>query len=1151
MNNDEYFDMLSKYVDKAYEVANRARGKGYDPEMSVEIRPAPDLATKVEGILDIDGLAALIKSKDAKSRQELAFKMVEEVCTNKRFESEIQKRMTLAVRVGLSVLTEGILVAPTEGFQGVFLYKNPDGSDYVSAVYAGPIRGAGGTSAALSVALTDYARKLMGVGIYKPQKSEVERYVEEIGIYHHRKHLQYLPSDDDIRTIIENCPVCVDGLATEDAEIGIHRNIKRTAISGKEEMITNRIRGGVPLVLCEGVAQKAKSVLKYTKAVGLDWTWLNNIIRAEKADKSNSQDHSQDNNAVFLRELVAGRPVFAYPNHPGSFRLRYGRSRLTGIAAKGFSPSTMILLDEFIATGTQLKVEKPGKGCIAMPVDSIEGPFVKLDDGRAFRINDPEIAMEYKDHISKIMSVGDILITYGDFKKTNTALLPTSYVEEYWYAQLSAAGYSGGMPEAPSFKDALQYSIDYSVPMHPLYIYNYNDITNEDLGSIAAALSRADLGSNSLFDISSIRLTHDDSEKCRDAIERICIPHTDRDGTILIEGGDAQALLCSMGFIKDGKVVEDREGAAKAISEADPEKLPAELLSSIAPFKIMQRSTYIGGRQGRPEKAKERLMAPPPNVLFPIGEKGGKERSISKAYIADKKRFGAPNMEIEIARYRCQKGKESLPTAYCHRHESRAYLERICPRCMHKTSSDVCENCGTPTMAYEMQKVDIADMLDSAMKNLGLTQLPKLIKGVKGMMNKSKEAEPIEKGILRSVYGVHIFKDGTSRFDATDAPITHFYPKEIGTSIERLLELGYTEDYDGKPLESPDQLVELKHQDVILNHAGAEFVLRVSKFIDALLVKYYKVDPFYKADSKEDLIGHAVVTLSPHTSTGFVGRIIGYADVNVGLAHPYLISARRRNCDGDEDTTILLLDALINFSKHYLPTTIGGTMDAPLILAANIKPEEVDDEVWNMEVDSSYSKDFYDKTMQRVPPGEAKVGLVESRLKTEAAYSGLKFTHATTTKAMAYAPKRSAYTTLKTMQDKIDMQFSLSDKLYSIDRADAAKRLILSHFIPDLMGNLHSFSKQTFRCISCNAKYRRVPLIGKCPKCGGKLVLTISKGGIEKYLNTAINLSERYKLEPYIRQRIMLLKQEIETVFGAVGAAGDIPTKQFNLANFM
>ncbi|EQD45400.1 DNA polymerase II, large subunit DP2 [mine drainage metagenome] len=382
-------------------------------------------------------------------------------------------------------------------------------------------------------------------------------------------------------------------------------------------------------------------------------------------------------------------------------------------------------------------------------------------------------------------------------------------------------------------------------------------------------------------------------------------------------------------------------------------------------------------------------------------------------------------------------------------------------------------------------------------------------------------------------------------------PLTHFYPSEIGTSIERLKELGYTADHLGKPLESTDQLVEMKHQDVILNNAGAEFVLRVSKFIDTLLVKYYKLDPFYKASAKEDLVGHCVVTLSPHTSTGFVGRIIGYEDVNVGLAHPYLISARRRNCDGDEDTTILMMDALINFSKHYLPTTIGGTMDAPLILAANIKPEEVDDEVWNMETDTEYTKEFYDKTMQHVPPGEVKVGMVESRLKSEAAYSGLEFTHGTSAEALKDAPKRSAYTTLKTMQDKIDMQFSLSDKLYSIDRADAAKRLILSHFIPDLMGNLHSFSKQTFRCVSCNAKYRRVPLIGKCTKCSGKLVLTISKGGIEKYLNTAINLSERYKLEPYIRQRIMLLKQEIETVFGAVGAAGDIPTKQFNLANFM
>jgi DNA polymerase II large subunit len=182
-------------------------------------------------------------------------------------------------------------------------------------------------------------------------------------------------------------------------------------------------------------------------------------------------------------------------------------------------------------------------------------------------------------------------------------------------------------------------------------------------------------------------------------------------------------------------------------------------------------------------------------------------------------------------------------------------------------------------------------------------------------------------------------------------------------------------------------------------------------------------------------------------------------------------------------------------------------------------------------------------------PSEISMERVGSRLNTKAIFENLLFTHESTANAIENAPKHSTYTKLKTMQEKITHQFSLMDRLCSIDKADTARRLILSHFIPDLMGNLHSFSKQTFRCISCNAKYRRVPLIGKCKRCSGKLVLTISKGGIEKYLNTAIDLAERYELEPYIKQRIMLIKDEISNVFGA--GEGKKSTKQFNLASFM
>jgi DNA polymerase II large subunit len=269
----------------------------------------------------------------------------------------------------------------------------------------------------------------------------------------------------------------------------------------------------------------------------------------------------------------------------------------------------------------------------------------------------------------------------------------------------------------------------------------------------------------------------------------------------------------------------------------------------------------------------------------------------------------------------------------------------------------------------------------------------------------------------------------------------------------------------------------------------------------------------------------------------------------VGLAHPYTISARRRNCDGDEDTTMLLLDALINFSRSYLATSIGGTMDAPLILTVHIAPEEVDDEVHAMEIVDSYSIDFYNKTMNYASPGEVKLELVANRLGKPSVYSGLMFTHASSADALALSPIKSSYTRLNSMDEKVKAEFELMDKLYSIDKKDAARRLIISHFLPDLIGNLHSFSRQSFRCISCNAKYRRVPLSGKCERCGGKLVLTISKGGIEKYLNMAIGLSDRYNLDTYLKQTLQLAKREIEHIFGEGDAEGE--SRQINLAKFM
>jgi DNA polymerase II large subunit len=1151
LNVEEYFAELEKKFDAAYEVANRAREAGFDPKPYVEIKVAPGLAEKVEGLTGVHGIAEIIsRNQKGKTQSELIFSTIKEICTGDAFaELEPIKRIELAVRVALAIKTDGVLVAPTEGMQYVSHYKNADNSDYIAVFYAGPIRSAGGTAVAMSVAYADYARRFFNIGDYKATKDEVERCVEEIEIYHERVvPLQYKPHPDEIRTIAGSCPVCIEGVPTEEMEISVHANMSRIGFDGKAVPVTNRIRGGVPLVV-SSIAQKAKGVSREVKKAGLDWSWLDSVITIDKGKKSD--DGSKSETAVFLEKLVAGRPVLAYPRHFGGFRLRYGRSRMTGIAAKGFNPATMIILDDFISIGTQLMVELPGKGCVAAPVDSIEGPFVKLRSGEMLRVNDAETAQRIKKDVAKIVSLGDILITYGDFKKTNTPLQPSSYVEELWEAELKAAGGSMGnlKHETLTFEDAFSLSMKWGVPLHPKFLMEFQAVSGEQLKLLAQKIAASVAGKKTVFDVDGLVLTDSaNDEKLNRTLELLMVPERPEREDIVIGKDFAQSLLVSLGFVRDKEGHIDTEIAGKYDKGTD-----GELVNSLSIVKLMRRSTFIGARIGRPEKAGERLMMPSPNVLFPVGYEGGKERNIAGAFALESKRFGRPAVRIELARYVCKSCGSRLDSPYCYTCKRRASVEYLCPKCGTRQESGTCVRCGSETRAYEQREIDFQKLVSNAVSRLGSPKLPKTIKGVKGLMNKNRIAEPVEKGILRAMYNVFIFKDGTARFDATDMPITHFYPREVGVSVERLRGLGYERDYLGNELKSDDQLLELKHQDVIVNKRGADYLLSISRFIDEMLQRLYGMDAYYNAQSAQDLVGQLVLTLSPHTSCAVLNRIVGFTDANVGFAHPYTICARRRNADGDEDTTMLLLDALINFSKEYLPVSIGGTMDEPLLLTTRVKPEEVDDEVHAMEVAGEYGLDFYGKTFAGAAPSEAKVEVVENRLGTDASYASIGFTHASSINAIRNSPKKSIYTVLKTMDEKIDAEFRIMDMLESIDKRDAARRLINGHFIRDLIGNLHSFSRQQFRCASCNAKYRRVPLCGRCTRqgCEGKLLLTISKGSIEKYLRTSMGLAERYNLDTYTKQRLQLIKEEIDNLFGSLELNVEENRGQFNLVNFM
>ncbi len=1086
-----YLKSLQTQAKQCLELAKKVRSKGMDPSTDVEIQFADDMADRVEGLIGPPGISKKIRELEAKglSREEVAFEIAKQIVTGKIFSGSEEQRLEQAVRTGVAIMTEGVLVAPTEGISKVRICTNPDQTKYVAVYYTGPIRSAGGTIAALSVAIADYARRQIGLGNFRPTESEIERYVEEINLYEARaSHLQYKPPDDDIRWIIKNCPVCIHGEPTEDVEVQVHRDLER--------METNRVRGGVALVTCEGIALKSAKLQKYSKKFDLRWHWLDRIIKVKASDGGKKEVRIKPD-STYLSGVVAGRPIFAHPSRPGGFRLVYGKSRTNSIMAKNIHPATMYLLDNFIAVGTHVKIERPGKGAVITGCDTIHGPIVRLKNKDVVEIKSVEEAHKLKDQIDKILFLGDMLVAYGDFLKTNHPLLPAGWCKAWWEEECKE---KNAPTEIKDVDEAFEHARKYGVPLHPRYTFFWHDITYDQLKYLHGKIKNISYGQE------DASFGWDDQLK--EILELLGVEHKVRDQKIILTKENAKALEKTLGFEK----LTEEENALEAINKSVDFVVKAK-----AP-------TYIGARMGRPEKAMERKMNDV-HVLFPTGQP--KERSLMKLYKNSIHKNHQPRIYVEVARFRCPKCGRTLHYPYCMECGVRTKLLKVCQVCGSIVPDNVKDHCGKPTLNYARVPLNIQKLFNELKERFSF--YPEDLRGVKGMINSKKIPERLEKGWFRAKHGVFVFKDGTSRFDATDVPITHFKPREIHVTVEQLRKMGYTMDYTGAPLESEDQIVQLKAQDVILSKRALHYFYKVASFIDDILIHLYSEPAFYNLQKPEDVIGHLFIGLSPHTSGAVLCRAIGWADVACGFAHPYFHTAKRRNCDGDEDALILLLDALINFSKFYLSDGRGGTMDAPITITTALCPKEVDDEVLNIEIVDRYPLEFYRKAEQFSPPSHVKIPIVEHVLDTEKQFSCFTFTHDTTD--FAEGPKRTTYVVLKSIPEKVSHQIGLQKRIRAVDLKDSVRRLIISHFIPDTYGNLRSFSRQVFRCTSCNNKYRRVPLAGKCEKCGGNLTLTIHKGGIEKYLDISIDLAERYGLETYLTQRLKMVKREIKEIF--------------------
>ena len=436
------------------------------------------------------------------------------------------------------------------------------------------------------------------------------------------------------------------------------------------------------------------------------------------------------------------------------------------------------------------------------------------------------------------------------------------------------------------------------------------------------------------------------SHHIEEALQHLLVPYTRNKDSATIS--DEWAAI--LGALMD---VGNKPTSTDA-SAWDPDRA-LELVHHLSGIRVGRQTTgTVGMRVGRPEKAMLRHMKPPVHVLFPVGAAGGSARDLLAAA-----KHGS--MRVDMVNIMCPScGKRKL-SSRCEDCGEATIRFLSCPRCsqiINAEEGQTCPKCRVEGVTHSNYNLDIKATVDAVLR-----KVPDVargtIKGVRGLSSGSKYAEPIEKGALRSKHEIYVYKDGTARVDVTNAPLTHFRPSNIHADIPTLRSLGYEVDKDGRPLVDPEQLVALKPQDVVIPENTARDLVRVAAFVDDELETVYGLARFYNVKTVDDLRGKVVVGLAPHTSVGVAARVIGFSNAQVCFANPCWHSAKRRDCDGDGDSVLLLLDIFLNFSVEYIPTQIGGLMDTPLLIQPIILPAEVDDQAHNFDVAWKYPLAFY------------------------------------------------------------------------------------------------------------------------------------------------------------------------------------------------
>lgn len=192
-------------------------------------------------------------------------------------------------------------------------------------------------------------------------------------------------------------------------------------------------------------------------------------------------------------------------------------------------------------------------------------------------------------------------------------------------------------------------------------------------------------------------------------------------------------------------------------------------------------------------------------------------------------------------------------------------------------------------------------------------------------------------------------------------------------------------------------------------------------------------------------------------------------------------------------------------------------MDACLVMTTVLNPMEVDKEAHNLDLTPVYPLEFYEASLKNASPKEleAKFDLVSQRLGSDSQYTGFRFSHNT---GYRRRPQEQRLQDPGDNDRQDGCPAGLARLIRAVDEQDVAERVINSHFLPDLIGNLHAFSSRRSAASSAVPNTVAPPLRRDLSRYWGQDNSTVHEGSVRKYLDVSIKVAEEYGVSSYTKQ---------------------------------